>query len=326
MLGSGLPTRIQTMPAHFTNSILMVRPAAFRANPGTMASNAFQDQGQVDPGELQARALAEFDGALASLEAAGVRVLVLQDDLEPETPDSIFPNNWFTTHGDGTLCLFPMEERSRRAERRLDLLLPALSTGGFDLRSVDDSLVQRFESRERYLEGTGSMVLDRGARIAFACASSRTHGEALEAFCELRGYRAQRFEAIDGAGLAYYHTNVILALGQDFAVLCLEAVPGDQRAALTRSVSEGGRKLVTITRQQAQRFAGNLLELRTREGGRLVLLSCSAEAALEPEQLRALRGSDAQLLALSIPNIERYGGGGVRCMLAEIFLPRALDR
>ena len=313
------------MTTAFANSVLMVRPAAFRANPGTLASNAFQDPSPVDPGQLQSAALAEFDGLVDSLRGAGVRVLLLQDDLEPATPDSIFPNNWFSTHADGTLCLFPMEERSRRAERRLDLLQPALAAGGFELRTIDDSLVQRFEERGVFLEGTGSMVLDRGARIAYACASSRTHGEALEAFCELRGYRAEAFEALDEAGLAYYHTNVIMALGQDFAVLCLEAIPEHQRAALLQKLDAGGRSLVSITRQQAAHFAGNLLELQSLEGERLVVLSSSAEAVLDRAQLRCLRGSGARLLPVAIPNIERFGGGSVRCMLAEIFLPRAVD-
>lgn len=310
------------MTTAFANSVLMVRPAAFRANPGTLASNAFQDPTPVDLGELQAAALAEFDGFVASLQSAGVRVLVLQDDLEPATPDALFPNNWFSTHADGTLCLFPMEERSRRSERRLDLLQPVLAAGGFEVGSIDDSLVQRFEGRDVFLEGTGSMVLDRGARIAYACSSSRTHGAALAAFCKLRGYRAAPFRALDEAGLAYYHTNVIMALGQDFAVLCLEAIAAPQRAALVQSLSAGGRSLVSITRRQAAHFAGNLLELQTLEGERLVLLSSSAQAILDPAQLRCLRGSSARLLPVAIPSIERFGGGSVRCMMAEIFLPR----
>jgi len=303
-----------------TNTLFMVRPAAFCSNPGTQASNAFQDAGAVDPAQLQAAALAEFDALVSLLRAHDVRVLVHQDRAQPPTPDSIYPNNWFMTELGGPLVLFPMFEASRRLERCPDVLAAIFSDHGWHVPVLSQAWLEPLESRGLALEGTGSMVLDREARVAYAAYSSRTRREALELFGKRFGYALQPFDAADEDGRAYYHTNVLMSLGEDFAVCCLEAVDGEQRAPLEAALRAGGRRVIPITRAQVRAFAGNLLELRSLAGERLVLLSISALQALGLEQRAGICAGGARLVAAGIPNIERYGGGGVRCMLAELFV------
>lgn len=299
----------------------MIRPARFGSNPATAASNRFQFQDTgVPPHEAQSRALAEFEGVVAALAGAGVEVCIVDDTPEPAKPDAVFPNNWVSFHADGTVVLYPMLAESRRQERREEILSRLVREHGFRItRTIDLSWHER---DERYLEGTGSLVLDRPNRLAFACLSPRTHLDALGDFAQQLDYEVVSFDAVDACGVPIYHTNVLLCLGESFAVLCGATIRDEsRRAALLRIIAGSGHDTLDITLEQMTAFAGNMLELRSRGGEPIVVLSARALDALTREQRSRLE-HHGRLLALSIPTIERYGGGSVRCMLAEVHLPR----
>jgi hypothetical protein len=298
----------------------MVRPASFGFNPQTAASNAFQ-QRPDSPGEseLQELALAEFEGMAKALERAGIEVLVASDTRRPEKPDAVFPNNWVSFHFDGTVALYPMLAPNRRLERREDILEQVVRDGRFHVsRTID--LTHR-ESEGKFLEGTGSLVLDRAHRVAYASLSPRTDLDVLGEFAQLLDYELVSFEGRDAAGEPVYHTNVVMAIGARFAVVCGEAIAlTPHRDAVFNKLRAGGHEIVDISLAQMQQFAGNLLEL-SPAGGQVIALSTTAWRSLDMAQKRILE-SHAQLLPLSIPTIERIGGGGVRCMLAEVHLPK----
>jgi hypothetical protein len=298
----------------------MVRPASFGFNPQTAASNAFQ-QLPVSPGEseLAEFALSEFEAAAQALERAGVEVLVAADTRQPQKPDAVFPNNWVSFHRDGTVALYPMLAPNRRLERREDILEQVVREGGFRVsRTVD--LTHR-ESEGKFLEGTGSLVLDRAHRVAYASLSPRTDLDVLGEFAQLLDYELVTFEAHDDAAQPVYHTNVVMAIGTRFAVVCGEAIALPMhRDAVFNKLRAAGHEIVDISRRQMQEFAGNLLEL-SPAGGLLIALSTTAWRSLDTPQKRLLE-SCAEVLPLSIPTIERIGGGGVRCMLAEVHLPK----
>ena len=298
----------------------MVRPASFGFNPQTAASNAFQrpPPSQSDV-EVQGLALGEFDALAKALQRAGVQVLVVPDTEQPAKPDAIFPNNWLSFHVDGTVALYPMLAANRRWERREDILDLVVREGGFRIvRTVD--LTYR-ESEGKYLEGTGSLVLDRAHRVAYACLSPRTDLDVLGEFAQLLDYELVAFEARDGAARPVYHTNVVMAIGTRFAVVCGEAIERLQhREAVFTKLRAAGHDIVDISLRQMQEFAANLLELAAA-GGPVIALSTTAWRSLGVAQ-RAILESHAELIPAAIPTIERIGGGGVRCMLAEIHLPR----
>jgi hypothetical protein len=298
----------------------MVRPANFGFNPQTAASNAFQ-QAPPLPAETAAQGLVleEFDGLAQALRRAGVEVLIAPDTQLPPKPDAIFPNNWVSFHVDGTVALYPMLAPNRRWERREDILDLVVREGGFRiLRTVD--LTHR-ESEGKYLEGTGSLVLDRAHRVAYACLSPRTDLDVLGEFAQLLDYELVAFEARDGAARSVYHTNVVMAIGTRFAVVCGEAIERSQhRDAVFNKLRAAGHDIVDISLRQMQEFAGNLLELAS-SGGPVIALSTTAWRSLEAAQ-RAILESHGEVIPAAIPTIERIGGGGVRCMLAEIHLPK----
>jgi hypothetical protein len=301
-------------------AVLMVRPAGFGFNPQTAASNAFQ-RSPAAPGDWQAQhqVLLEFDGVVAALGAAGVEVLVALDTPEPVKPDAIFPNNWVSFHQDGSLVLYPMLAPNRRLERREEILGKLLREAGFHVsRTVD--LTHR-ETEEKFLEGTGSLVLDRTHRIAYACVSARTDLDVLGEFAQLLDYDLMTFDAVDASGRAVYHTNVLMAVGSGFAVLCGESISeASQRAAVFARLRATGHAVVDISLAQMAAFAGNMLELAPPKGP-IIALSTTALASLDNGQ-RGVLEAHARLLPVSIPTIERLGGGGVRCMLAEVHLPK----
>jgi hypothetical protein len=298
----------------------MVRPASFGFNPQTAASNAFQ-QRPLLPAEIQAQGLAleEFDGLAQALRRAGVEVLIAPDTPLPPKPDAIFPNNWVSFHVDGTVALYPMLAANRRWERREEILDRVVREGGFRiLRTVD--LTHR-ESEGKYLEGTGSLVLDRAHRVAYACLSPRTDLDVLGEFAQLLDYELVAFEARDGESRSVYHTNVVMAIGTRFAVVCGEAIErSPHREAVFSKLRAAGHDIVDISLRQMQEFAGNMLELAAA-GGPVLALSTTAWRSLEVAQ-RAILESHAEVIPAAIPTIERIGGGGVRCMLAEIHLPK----
>ena len=301
-------------------AVLMVRPARFGCNAQTAASNAFQAKpGAGAADDPQSVALGEFHGLAQALERAGVDVFIAADSDQPPKPDAIFPNNWVSFHHDGTVALYPMLAPNRRWERRDEVLEQVVRDGRFRVsRTVD--LTHR-ESEEKYLEGTGSVVLDRAHGIAYACISPRTDLDVLGEFAQALDYDLMTFDALDPKGCAVYHTNVLMAIGTGFAVVCSEAiVDAGHRAAVLAKLRATGHDLVEITQAQMAQFGANVLELAAPKGN-LIALSGTALRSLNPRQRRVLE-SHATLLAAEIPTIERVGGGGVRCMLAEIHLPK----
>ncbi len=308
-------TRAQTSAGLF-----MIRPAAFRLNPDTLPSNVFQEQTTDPPGIVSRRAIEEFDAMVAAMRGCGVQPLVFADTPDPVKPDAIFPNNWISTHADGTVILYPMEAPSRRAERRADIVEALAEQHGYVVRRVID--LTYLENHGQFLEGTGSLVLDRVERLAYAGWSSRTHPDALEAFLTETDYSPITFETADTYGRPVYHTNVMMSIGSRYALVCAEAIADAQmRKTVLRRLRDSGRSLVEISLPQMSAFAGNVLEIDREADEPLIVISRSAFAALLASQRRALEDCGA-LLPIPLDTIETVGGGSVRCMIAEIFLPR----
>lgn len=307
------PTEPQT-----SSTVLMIRPARFGTNAETAATNAFQRDAVGDAATVLARARGEFDGLVVALRASGVDVLVVEDSPEPAKPDAVFPNNWISFHADGTVVLYPLLAPSRRAEVRPEVLGELERCGLGPPRRVLDL---RTEAGAEFLEGTGSLVLDRAARVAYACLSPRTSARLLARFGTALGYRTRAFHATDARGVAIYHTNVMMSVGTRFALVCLDAL-GDahERAELAAELVATGKELVPLTLDQLDEFAGNVLELRARSGEALLVLSARARRALRPDQL-AILGRHARLVSADLTTIESHGGGSARCMLAEVFAP-----
>jgi len=305
-----------------TDAVLMIRPAQFYPNAETASNNVFQKTLEgVSPAELLRLAQAESDALAEALARAGVNVCVMESRTADETPDALFPNNWFSTHADGRIVLYPMYAANRRRERREDVLDALHTRFGFVSRARID--LTALEQRDVYLEGTGSLLLDRPAGVVYVCRSVRSHPEGIQAVAAQLGLTPVVFSAVDGDGFAIYHTNVMLSLGTDFAIVCLEAVAdAAEREALQASLRASGRELVVISRAQMGEFAGNALELLSRDSTRLIAMSTRAWAAFTPGQQQRI-AAHVKVVAVPIPVIETIGGGGVRCMLAEIFLPRA---
>ena len=300
------------------NAVVMIRPNRFYPNPETAQDNTFQQEAKMGD-NISVRAQTEFDRAVNALRAAGVAVHVFPDTPAPDKPDAVFPNNWFSTHQDGRVALYPMYSPLRRAERRLDLIdhLKELYQVG---EVVDYS---PYEEWGLYLEGTGSLVLDRVHRVAYVSLSRRAQLEPLQKFCEDFGYEPMTFESQSEDGLPIYHTNVMLCLGTDFALVGLDLIQDHgQRQELQNRLESTGRTLIRLDRDQINNFAGNGLELHNKDG-KLLVLSDRALAALRDDQ-RATIERFARLLPLALPTIE-LAGGSARCMLATIHLPpRAL--
>jgi hypothetical protein len=299
------------------DAVLMIRPARFGANPETADSNRFQ-QGGADAGAAEA-ARREFDVLVSRLSNAGVEVVVAEDSPEPPKPDACFPNNWVSFHADGTVVLYPMMAPSRRAERRSEPIEQLRAAGFRIARTLD---LSGWEGRGEFLEGTGSLVLDRCHRIAYACRSPRTTQAALDDFAARLGYRVVAFGARGPAGLPLYHTNVMMAVGEGFSVVCAEAMPdAAERAAVLRELRDAGHEPIVIGAAAMHGFAGNLLALCSRDGSQVIAMSDAAWASLPPDARSALE-RHGRIVTAPIPVIERHGGGSVRCMIAEVFLPR----
>ncbi|MDQ2770564.1 MAG: arginine deiminase-related protein [Bacteroidota bacterium] len=296
------------------NTVLLVRPANFGFNAETAVSNHYQQP--LTGSGLAAQALAEFDAAVATLRGRGVRVEVFEDAPEPARPDAVFPNNWFTTHADGRVLLYPMCAPNRRTERRPELL--AALARDFAVREVVD--LSGTEQENRFLEGTGSIIFDHAHRVAYAGLSPRTDAALFGQVAQRLNYRPVAFRAVDAQGQEIYHTNVMMCVGPGFAVVCLDSIAdATERAAVADSLTATDHELVAISQAQVGRFAGNMLALEAN-GRCLLVLSQQAHDALMPEQRQAL-ARYAELVPLAIPTIETVGGGSARCMLAEIFLP-----
>lgn len=295
----------------YRKTILMVRPAAFGYNPETAVNNSFQQAPQAGE-NAAAQAQAEFDEMVRVLRGAGVSVLVLEDPPSPQTPDAVFPNNWISFEENGHLVTYPMFAPVRRLERNPALLEQIRRH--FAVRQ--HTHLEHWETQSKYLEGTGSMVLDRPNRIAYACLSPRTDPEVLADFCGRLNFKSELFRAYDAQGDPVYHTNVVMAIGLDYIVLCLDSVHPEDRAALSACIENSGKVLVPISLAQMEAFAGNMLEVFDEQDQAILVLSQTAYQSLHPAQVLQLEAF-ARLLPVSIPTIERLGGGSVRCMMAE---------
>ena len=302
--------------AQSSNSVLLVRPASFGFHAEAAASNAFAKQPR---GEIGSKALREFDGLAERLTNAGVHVLILEDTSAPSKPDAIFPNNWISFHGDGTIVLYPMATEARRLERNSNGVGRLLDEAGFEIRRTID--LSFHERHGHFLEGTGSLVLDRPERRAFANLSPRTDAVAIADFDDRLDYSTLVLEARDRKGRPIYHTNVLMSLGTHFALLCAETLSEEYRPVLIDEIEASGRTLIEVDYEQMRSFACNLIELRRGDGRPVIALSSAALGSFRPDQIRSLE-SFGELVDAPIPTIESVGGGSVRCMIADIHLPR----
>lgn len=287
----------------------------------TADSNVFQGRSSATPQEQHEAALLEFDALVDVLRAAGIHVIVENDISDPHTPDSIFPNNWVSFHGDGRVVLYPMEAHNRRTERRPEIIDRLANEYGFQIKEVLD--LSGHETAEHYLEGTGSMVLDRANKIAYACLSSRTQMDPLGDFAQQMDYDVVSFDAVDRNGVPIYHTNVLMNVGEAIAVICDEAIArDDQREAVVARLRNTGHEVVHLSYDQLDAFAGNMLELRNVDKERVLAMSSQAWDSLDVTQRETLRANGI-VVSSPIDNIESSAGGSVRCMLAEIHLPQS---
>ena len=306
-----------------TNSILMIRPVAFRMNEQTAVNNYYQKvlDGLL-PATVNAKAQQEFDAFVEKLTAVGVDVTVVDDTLNPDTPDSIFPNNWISFHENGDVALYPMFAENRRHERREEIL-DLLEEKGFVIHNIID-----YTSAEEdgfFLEGTGSLLLDRANAKAYCALSPRADEELFIEFCEDFDYAPVIFEAfqtVDSERKLIYHTNVMMCLGETFAVICADSIDDKkERKMVLDNLKENGKEIVLIAEAQMNNFAGNMLEIRGANDKRYLVMSAAAHQSLTPKQIEQLE-KHAEILSSSLDTIEACGGGSARCMMAEIFLPR----
>lgn len=296
-----------------TDKVFMVKPVRFGFNPQTAANNAFQREGFEE--KAQENASREFSAYVSLLRANKIDVVVAEDTEVPYTPDSIFPNNWFSTHEDGTLVLYPMFALNRRNERKSEFL--DVIRRNFEVRRLVD--LTWWETENLFLEGTGSMILDRENKIAYAGRSPRTNDKVLADFCKQMGYTAVVFDAYDQGGELIYHTNVMMSVGTKFSVICLNAITDlQQRKQVVESLQATGKTIIDISFEQMSSFAGNMLELKNRDGKPILVMSSSARKSLTAEQTKQLSGY-YKLLSPGLEYIENNGGGSARCMLAEIY-------
>ena len=308
------------------DAVLMIRPACFGYNPDTARTNTFQRPeneaaGPAAAARTQTQALEEFGRLQRALESEGVEVCAVEDTAAPVKPDAVFPNNWISFHEDGTLVLYPMESTSRRPERRPEVLETVTRRLGFKVAHLLD--LTHFEGEGMFLEGTGSLVLDHKERVAYACASARTHPALVAEWARELNYEPMVFQAADRAGVPLYHTNVLMWIGERVAIVGSEAIAATDRERVLARLRASGREIIEIGQEEILGFAGNMLELGTWDealgDSRVLVMSEAARRALSPEKYARLSGTTDALLVVPIPTIERLGGGSVRCMLAEVF-------
>ncbi|MDG1916691.1 MAG: arginine deiminase-related protein [Flavobacteriales bacterium] len=309
--------------SQITKHILMIQPVSFRFNEQTAVNNYYQKVlDGLSPEATQQQALAEFNSFVEKLRAKGVNVIVVEDTKEPDTPDSIFPNNWVSFHNDGDVGLYPMCAENRRTERREDIFDILVDDYGFHIEEIHD--FTEFEEYDRYLEGTGSMILDRENKYCYAAISERTDEQAVIQFCDVFGYKPVCFTAnqdVNGERLAIYHTNVMMCVADNFAVICLDTIDElEERTHIIEILEETNKEIIEISEDQKQHFAGNMLQLMGDKP--YLVMSDSAYNSLTQEQISQIE-NHCPIIHSSLDTIEACGGGSARCMMAEIFLPQA---
>ncbi|HZI54397.1 MAG TPA: arginine deiminase-related protein [Chitinophagaceae bacterium] len=293
----------------------MIQPVNFGYNAETAVNNAFQVPNNES--NVQQKARREFDNFVTVLRTNGVEVTVVEDTPLPHTPDSIFPNNWISFHTDGTILLYPMYAVNRRAERKQHVLNKISQT--FIVNKQID--LSNYEEKNAFLEGTGSMVLDRNSRIAYACISPRTNEKVLADFCSKMSYKPIVFNATDGNGQSIYHTNVLMCVADSYVVICMECISDPlQNKLVVETIVNSGKKLIPITLHQMNHFAGNMLQVENKDGEKLLVMSSQAFESLTSDQLQEL-GTYNRIIHSPLTTIETNGGGSARCMMAEVHLP-----
>jgi hypothetical protein len=299
----------------------MVRPHSFGFNAETAATNTFQHAAAGSPAADAKAALGEFGRLAGALAGEGVEVCVAEDSATPAKPDAVFPNNWLSFHADGTLVVYPLAHASRRPERRQEVIDLAVKRSGFKVRHFLD--LSWYEGQGRFLEGTGSLVLDHVQRVAYACVSARTDPDLVREWARELKYEPVIFNATNRSGAALYHTNVCLWIGARVAVVGAEAIAPADRERVLGHLRTGGREVVSVSHAEIEQFAGNMLELSTWDealgDSNVLVMSESARRGLSPENYVRISGATDTVLAVPVPTIERLGGGSVRCMLAEVF-------
>lgn len=310
------------MPNQITDSLFMIRPVAFHKNEETAANNFYQqDITNLSADQIQEKARQEFDDFVSKLRAAGIDVTVIEDNKGSSTPDSIFPNNWISLHEDGSVILYPMFAENRRKERRPEIL--AELSNKFHITASKD--LTKWEAQSKYLEGTGSMILDRINEIAYAAVSERTNPQVFEEFCNRQHYTGVQFvanQSIEGQRLPIYHTNVMMCVGEGFALICLDSIDDElEKKSVIESLKSSGKEIIPISEDQNNHFAGNTLQLRNQEGERFVVMSGAAYHSLHEDQVDQLK-RHGEIIHSPLDTIEKLGGGSARCMMAEVFLPK----
>ena len=310
------------MKKQITDTVLMIRPVRFRTNEETIVNNYFQKGINITQEEINRKAQQEFDMLVQKLKEVGVHVIQVEDIYEQDTPDSIFPNNWISFHNNGDVAIYPMFAENRRRERREDIL-DIVEEAGFEIENVFD--YTEAENEGIFLEGTGAMVLDRIHRKAYCALSPRASEELFIEFCEDFEYTPvifRAFQKTDGELKPIYHTNVMMALGRTFAIVCLDTIKDkNERKNVLNHLKEDKKEIITISREQVDYYAGNMLEVKGKEHSYLVM-SQTAYESLTPQQIEAIE-RHTQILYSDLSTIEICGGGSARCMLAEVFLPHS---
>ena len=305
-----------------TNTILMIRPINFRMNEQTSINNYFQEDIDFKNAEINAKAQAEFDDFVEKLRAVGVNVIVEEDDKLMDTPDSIFPNNWVSFHSNGNVGLYPMFAENRRQERRDDVFI-RLEQEGFKIENIID--YTSAEDEDIFLEGTGSLLLDRVNHKAYCALSARADEELFIEFCEDFEYTPVVFTAnqtVEGKRLAIYHTNVMMCLAEKFAVICLDSIDDKkERKNVIKHLKQDGKEIIEISEAQMHQFAGNMLQVKGHQNQRYLVMSKAAHDCLTPKQVSAIE-KFCPIISSSLETIETCGGGSARCMMAEVFLPK----
>lgn len=301
--------------AQTANTVLLVSPTTFGFNQETAESNIFQHHLDQDLSVTRYDAEREWEGVCKILVKNKINVIAVMDTVSPAKPDALFPNNWITTHADGKVIIYPLLAKNRRAEKRTDIIQQMRKK--YLVTDVVD--LSYFEKDNKFLEGTGSMVLDRENRIIYACLSARTHKEPLEQVAKILGYEVVAFHAFDHRA-PIYHTNVFMSVGTKWAAICMDAIPDDaEKELLKNSFAKTGKEIINLTMAQIDAFAGNILELQTLEGEHKIIMSQVAHDSLDVEQVQSFQ-KYGDILSSDVHTIEQVGGGGIRCLLAEIFL------
>lgn len=305
------------MPKQYTSNLMMVRPASFQFNYETAVSNAFQKSlDGLTENEIKQKAIEEFDSYVAKLRANKINVTVIQDTLEPAKPDAIFPNNWISMHENGSVFLYPMNTENRRLEIRPEII-EELKTH-FVVKEITNLTTSVKDNK--FLEGTGSLIFDHLNKIAYACLSPRTDKDLFEKYCTMIGYEAVSFYSADEHENLVYHTNVMLTIGDAFAVICLQSIKDkDEQLPVKEKLENSGHEIIDITFAQMNAFAGNMLQVQNTDDQTFLVMSETSFKSLTKEQISQIE-KHTNILSVEIPTIETIGGGSARCMLAEIYL------